>query len=103
MAAQLWQWRDQCPRRAAIRLGARPASLRTSWLLSVSRASFSAGAGHAERERSGGWKLEAVEVDVGHLSVEADCFGGEREGERDGDVGLDHAEFACGDGDACLA
>jgi hypothetical protein len=43
-------------------------------LLSVWRASLARRAGHAYRQDPGGWKVEAVEVDFWHPSVEADCF-----------------------------
>ena len=48
-------------------------------------------------------RVEGVEVDVGHAAVEPKGLVGDRQGEGDRHVGLDVAEFACGDGDAGLA
>ena len=48
---------------------------------------------YACRERAGAGQIEGVEIDVGHALVEADGFVCEREGECDGDVCLDQAEF----------
>jgi hypothetical protein len=52
---------------------------RAPWLLPVSGAAFTCGAGYADRERSGRREIEGIEVDVGHAPVEADGFVCERD------------------------
>jgi hypothetical protein len=48
-----------------------------AWLLTIPCAAFSACTWNAEREGSGRWQIERVEVDLGHASIEADCFVGQ--------------------------
>src|SRR5215218_2934695 len=76
---------------------------RPARLLAVAGTALARGAFDAGRERAGAREVENVEVHLGHLSIEGDCLVREGEGERDCDVGLDYAEFAGRDRDACLA
>jgi hypothetical protein len=71
--------------------------------LAVSGAAVAGGAGHAGWLGAGGREVEGVEVGFGHGAVEADGFVGHRQGEGDGVVGVDEAEFAGGGGGAGLA
>jgi hypothetical protein len=58
------------------------------------------GAGDAARQRAGRFGVEGVVVDVGHAPVEGDRLVDQRQ--RDGEVGVDEAEFAGGHGNAGL-
>ena len=56
-------------------------------MLAVAGAVGAGGAFDADGERAGRGEVEGVEVDLADLAVEPDGFVGERQGERDGDVG----------------